>query len=81
MSTLFKIDGSFVRDFEHNELIDGHRQIDRRNRSRARQAYGGRIGREDARLGRSLQELGVDAVQGYAYHRPEPLRLLLAQAA
>ncbi len=36
---------------------------------------------EDVRLGRLLQDIGVDAVQGYAYHRPEPLRLLLANAA
>ncbi|GMU42724.1 MAG: EAL domain-containing protein [Xanthomonadales bacterium] len=77
---VFKIDGSFVRDFERNELsyaiVRSIVEIARvlRKRTVAESV-------EDQRLGRALQEIGVDAVQGYAYHRPEPLRLLLANAA
>ncbi|HWS27566.1 MAG TPA: EAL domain-containing protein [Xanthomonadales bacterium] len=77
---VFKIDGSFVRDFDQNELsmaivksiVEIARVLGKRTVAESV---------EDPRLGRGLQELGVDAVQGYAYHRPEPLRLLLAQAA
>ena len=77
---VFKIDGSFIRDFDHNELsmaivksiVEIARVLGKRTVAEAV---------EDARLGRGLEELGVDAVQGFAYHRPEPLRLLLAMAA
>lgn len=76
----FKIDGSFVRDFEHNELsLAIVRAIVEIARVLGKRTVAESV--EDIRLGRSLQEIGVDAVQGYAYHRPEPLRLLLAHAA
>lgn len=77
---VFKIDGAFVRDFDKNELslaivkaiVEIARVLGKRTVAESV---------EDPRLGRLLQDIGVDAVQGYAYHRPEPLRLLLAHAA
>jgi diguanylate cyclase (GGDEF)-like protein len=77
---IFKIDGAFVRDFDKNELsmaivksiVEIARVLGKRTVAESV---------EDVRLGRLLQEIGVDAVQGYAYHRPESLRLLLARVA
>jgi EAL domain-containing protein (putative c-di-GMP-specific phosphodiesterase class I) len=77
---VFKIDGSFVRDVDRNELslaivksiVEIARVLGKRTVAEAV---------EDARLSPILQQLGVDAVQGFAFHRPEPLRLLLASAA
>ena len=69
-----------MKDFEHNELsLAIVRAIVEIARVLGKRTVAESV--EDIRLGRSLQEIGVDAVQGYAYHRPEPLRLLLAHAA
>jgi len=77
---VFKIDGSFVRDFDRNELSAAIiRAIVEIGRVLGKRVVAECV--EDVRIGRRLQELGVDGVQGYAYHRPEPLRLLYAQAA
>ena len=77
---VFKIDGSFVRDFDKNELsLAIVKSIVEIARVLGKRTVAESV--EDPRLGRLLQDIGVDAVQGYAYHRPEPLRLLLAQAA
>lgn len=77
---VFKIDGSFVRDFDTNELsLAIIKSIVEIARVLGKQTVAESV--EDPRLGRGLQELGVDAVQGFAFHRPEPLRLLLAHAA
>jgi len=77
---IIKIDGSFVRDFNSNELsLAIVKSIVEIARVLGKRTVAESV--EDARLGRALQELGVDAVQGFAYHRPEPLRLLLAHAA
>ncbi len=77
---VFKIDGSFVRDISENELsLAIVRSIVEIARVLGKRTVGEAV--EDTATGRRLRELGVDAVQGYAYHRPEPLRLLLAQAA
>lgn len=75
-----KIDGSFVRNLERDPLSQAIvRSIVEIGRVLGRQVVAECV--EDVRTGRLLQEMGVDAVQGWAYHRPEPLRLLLATAA
>jgi diguanylate cyclase (GGDEF)-like protein len=77
---VFKIDGSFVRDVETNELsLAIVKSIVEIARVLGKRTVAESV--EDARLGATLQALGVDAVQGFAFHRPEPLRLLLAHAA
>ena len=77
---IFKIDGSFIRDFDKNELsLAIVKSIVEIARVLGKRTVAESV--EDPRLGRLLQDIGVDAVQGYAYHRPEPLRLLLAHAA
>lgn len=77
---IFKIDGSFIRDFGRNELsLAIVRAIVEIGRVLGKRVVAECV--EDVRVGRGLQELGVDAVQGFAYHHPEPLRLLLARAA
>jgi diguanylate cyclase (GGDEF)-like protein len=77
---IFKIDGSFIRDFDKNELSSAIvKSIVEIARVLGKRTVAESV--EDPRLGRLLQDIGVDAVQGYAYHRPEPLRLLLAHAA
>lgn len=77
---IFKIDGSFVRDFDRNELsLAIVKSIVEIARVLGKRTVAESV--EDIRLGRLLQEIGVDAVQGFAYHRPEPVRLLLANAA
>ncbi|MCB1602873.1 MAG: EAL domain-containing protein, partial [Xanthomonadales bacterium] len=77
---VFKIDGSFVRDVDSNELsLAIVKSIVEIARVLGKRTVAESV--EDARLSPILQQLGVDAVQGFAFHRPEPLRLLLASAA
>jgi diguanylate cyclase (GGDEF)-like protein len=75
-----KIDGSFVRELERDPLSQAIvRSIVEIGRVLGRQVVAECV--EDVRTGRLLQDMGVNAVQGWAYHRPEPLRVLLAAAA
>ncbi len=77
---IFKIDGSFVRDLHNNELsLAIVRSIVEIARVLGKRTVGEAV--EDTATGRRLKELGVDGVQGYAYHRPEPLGIVHAQAA
>lgn len=74
---VFKIDGSFVLDLETSELsLAIVKSIVEIARVLGKQTVAESV--ENTRLGRQLQELGVNAVQGYAYHHPEPLRFVLA---
>ena len=77
---VFKIDGSFVLDLETSELsLAIVKSIVEIARVLGKTTVAESV--ESTRLGRRLQELGVTAVQGYAYHHPEPLRFVLAHAA
>lgn len=77
---VFKIDGSFIHDVDRNELsLAIVKSIVEIARVLGKHTVAEAV--EDPRLSPILQQLGVDAVQGFAFHRPEPLRLLLASAA
>lgn len=76
---VFKIDGSFVADVDRNPLslaivraiVEIARVLGKRTVAEAV---------ESVAIGRRMQELGVDAVQGYAYHRPQALHVIASRA-
>jgi EAL domain-containing protein (putative c-di-GMP-specific phosphodiesterase class I) len=74
-----KIDGSFVCDIDEDEIdyamVDAINRIGRVMCIRTIAEYV-----ENAAIRRHLQELGVDLVQGYAVHKPEPLSRLLRES-
>lgn len=77
---MLKIDGSFIKNLEHDPLSKAIvRSIVEIGRVLGRQVVAECV--EDLYTGRLLRRMGVDAVQGWAYHRPEPLPLLLASVA
>ena len=77
---VFKIDGSFVLDLDTSELslaivsaiVEIARVLGKRTVAESV---------ENTAIGMRLQELGVHAVQGFAYHHPEPLRMVLTHSS
>ncbi|MGM0593807.1 MAG: EAL domain-containing protein [Pseudomonadota bacterium] len=74
-----KIDGSFVRDIDEDEvdleMVDAINRVGAVLRVRTIAEFV-----ESEAIRTKLQELGVDLVQGYAIHKPEPLSRLLPPA-
>jgi diguanylate cyclase (GGDEF)-like protein len=74
--TCVKIDGSFIRDLLSNSRSDIVVQtIVQMSKSLGMECVAEQV--ETMPIARRLQELGVDYLQGYVMHRPEPLQTVL----
>lgn len=75
-----KIDGSFVRDIEHDAMdlamVDSINQIGHVAGTQTIAEYV-----ENTAILEKLRRLGVDFAQGYGIARPEPLHLLISNIA